>query len=292
MNRRVREKRMEGIQRARELLELSGRKRALTAEEIEELKTSHTGYGGMWKGSSQYFTPSIVADFMVRLLPDLKDGSKVLEFSCGAGSIIRALYDRNSNIEVTGVEIDGELAEIASICYPQANIIHDNALYYVKEFEGKYDVVIGNPPFGQAPKIEGYEQAKSKYEEYFLELAVRSLKEGGESVLIVPDGILANHSSKPIRKWLLDCCYYRGTVSLPPETFYFSGTQCKTSVIFFKKKYSGYTIENYPIFMAICENIGWDNRGRMKGDGDLDIILKAYKDYLGETKSVQGRLVG
>lgn len=288
MNGRVREGRMKGIERARELLELS-KKRELTADEIEELKTSHTGYGGMWGDSKQYFTPSNVASFMVNLIPDLKDGSRILEFSCGAGALIKALYDRNPSIDVTGVEISKELASIASLCYPQANIVHGDALSYLEEFEGSFDFVVGNPPFGQAPKIEGFKHAKRKHEEYFLELAVRSLKKGGEGVLLVPDGLLANKSSKPIREWLLNECYYRGTISLPPETFYFSGTQCKTSVIFFKKKDSECTLKDYSVFMAICEDIGWDKKGRVRGEGQLNAI---YEAYLADVEPMQKVLMG
>lgn len=276
MNSRIKSKRLDGIERARELVAIS-KDRKLSEEEIEELKISHTGDGGISEDeSTQCFTPDIVANFMTSLIP-IHDNSKILEPSCGTGVFLNSLYKKNPNIHVTGIEISMELSQIASICYPEADIICGNALKYMGQFENSMDIVIGNPPFGKFnEQMDGFKYAKQKYEEYFLEMAVRCLKEGGEAILILPEGILANDSSKNIRNYLLGECYYRGTISLPPETFYFSGTSCGTSIAYFKKKYKGCKPEDYPIYMAECENIGWNSRGTKTGKCELDEIREAY----------------
>jgi len=192
---------------------------------------------------------------------------------------LNSLYKKNLNLNIVGIERYYELAEIAKICYPSAEIIHGDTLELFPKFEGKMDFIIGNPPFGKAPKYDGFIKARGKFEEYFLEIAVRCLKEGGEAILIMPDGILSNSSSAAIRKWLLEECYYLATISLPQETFYFSGTSVKTSVVYFKKKYKNQPVKNYPVFMAICKNIGWDTRGVKTGECDLEVIKNAYLTF-------------
>jgi len=214
---------------------------------------------------------------MLNMLPELKEGAKVLEFSCGSGVFINSVYNKYPNVDVTGIELCNELAQLASLCYPKANIINDDALKYINKFKDLFDIVIGNPPFGEMNSApEGFEHSQEKYEEYFVEMAVNCLKEGGEAILVVPDGMLSSDSSKKFRKWLLDECYYRGTISLPSETFYFSGTQCKTSVMYFKKKYKDVNPGDYPIFMATCNNIGWNSRGRIIEKCELDAIKNDY----------------
>lgn len=293
MKRRILEKRWDGIARARELLDIA-QKRELTADEIEELKRSHTGLGGLsWYDHGQFFTPKAITDFMVNLI-EPQDGASVLEFACGAGAFLDSLYKKNPNLRVVGIELCGDLAEIARICYPRAEIIHGDTLELFPRFERKMDFVIGNPPFGKASKYDGFVVAKGRLEEYFLEVAVRCLKEGGDAILVMPDGILSNSSSKPIRQWLLKECYYLATISLPQETFYFSGTSVKTSIIYFKKKYQNHPVGDYPVFMAICRNIGWDKKGVRTGKCDLDEIKNAYLSYkgrqfdsiLGKTKEI------
>ncbi|MFX4261266.1 HsdM family class I SAM-dependent methyltransferase [Pelotomaculum propionicicum] len=275
MNRRLARKWYDGIDRAKEILDIS-KERDLTLEEIEELKTLHTGYGGLTSfKSDQFFTPEVVTSFLVDMV-DPKDGWNVLEFSCGCGAFLNALTQKNSNINLTGIELSYDLAQIASLCYPKANIIRGDALDYLAEFEGRMNLVISNPPFGMPTVRKNFEVARRASEQYFLEMAVRCLKPGGVVALILPEGIFCNSHTKPLRKWLMEKCYYLGTISLPIQTFYFAGTGVKTSIMLAKKKYPGHEAGNYPVFMAICEEVGWDNRGKPTGKCDLDKIREAY----------------
>jgi type I restriction enzyme M protein len=246
------------------------------SEEIEELKTLHTGYGGLTSfKSDQFFTPEVVTDFMVDIV-DPKDGCNVLEYSCGCGAFLNALYKKNPNINLTGIELSYDLAEIASLCYPDANIIRGDALDFIEEFEERMNLVISNPPFGMPAIRKDFEVARRTSEQYFLEMAVRCLKPGGIVALVLPEGIFSNPNCQMIRNWVIDRCYYLATVSLPAETFFFAGTGVKTSIMLAQKKYLGHDGGNYPIFMAICEDIGWTSRGKPTGKCDLDTIKEAY----------------
>lgn len=255
MNRRLESKRRSGIERANELIEIM-RTRKLTPDEIQELKKLHTGYGGIIRSDcNQFFTPENVIQFMLSMLPKLKDGMKILEPSCGSGAFLNALDNYDAKLDVTGIELSYELSKIASVCYPNMNIIQGDALDKMEQFRNTFDLVIGNPPFGKG-KHNGFLHSKGRLEDNFVEMAFNCLKEGGEAILIVPDSLCANKSSQPLREWLINNSYYRASISLPTETFYFAGTNCKTTIIYFKKKYKGHNPGDYPIFMALCTDIG------------------------------------
>ena len=57
----------------------------------------------------QYFTPEVVADFMIDLA-DISSNSKILEPSCGEGIFI-TLFQRRDFNNITGYEIDPLLTQ-------------------------------------------------------------------------------------------------------------------------------------------------------------------------------------
>ncbi len=54
----------------------------------------------------QYFTPEVVANFMLELA-DISTNSSILEPSCGEGIFLKLLYDKGFD-NVTAYEIDEE----------------------------------------------------------------------------------------------------------------------------------------------------------------------------------------
>ena len=100
--------------------------------------------------------------------------------------------------------------------------------------------------------------------------------------IILPDSVLANRSTQPIRDWLLEQCYLRASISLPRVTFYWQGTASKTSVLVAERKavpapFKTDSNGDYWIYMAVCEDIGWDSRGRPTGNDELPAILDEYR---------------
>ena len=86
----------------------------------------------------QYFTPKVIADFMVKLL-ELDKAQKILEPSCGEGIFLGALSDAGyKNIE--GIEID-------PFCSVNSKYKIKYADYLQDETKNNYDGVIGNPPY-------------------------------------------------------------------------------------------------------------------------------------------------
>lgn len=168
-----------------------------------------------------------------------------------------------------------------------------------------FDLILTNPPYGariqstEKPYLKHYRlghyknkpRNSQKTEILFIERCVEFLKPGGKMAMIVTDGILNNSSDQYVRDYILEVCQILAIVSLPQHAFLHLGAGAKCSLLFVQKKNTtsperklglppGASFENYPIFMAIAEQIGYDATGRETPDqNDLPEILKQYKEF-------------
>ena len=215
------------------------------------------------------------------------------------------------------------------------------------------DVVLTNPPFGSDIPVSdpnilrhyelahiweptetggfrntGRLQGNVAPEVLFIERCYDWLKPGGRMGLVLPDGILGNPGDEYIRWWLLRRCWVLASVDLPVEVFIVeANVNILTSLLLLKKKTEDEvragdlgSEADYPIFMAVAENVGFDRRGntlykrspdgeeivqeverrervRVGGksvvrilrrnekivDDDLPLIASAYRDFRSET---------
>ena len=87
--------------------------------------------------------------------------------------------------------------------------------------------------------------------------------------IVLPDGILGNPGDEYIRRWILRHCWVLASVDLPVETFIVeANVNILTSLLFLKKKTAErdssrgpWPKVDYPVFMAVAENVGFDRRG-------------------------------
>jgi len=172
------------------------------------------------------------------------------------------------------------------------------------------DIVMTNPPFGSKGKVTdkrilrqfelGYKWRKDKEagkwikinqlqngqvpDILFIERCLQLLKDSGRMAIVLPDGNLTNATLSYVQSFIQQKAKILAVVSLPKETFIPHGAGSKTSVLFLEKisqkKLSSLKEEDYPIFMAICENIGYDIRGRRiyKKDSNGNIVFKTVKE--------------
>lgn len=154
-----------------------------------------------------------------------------------------------------------------------------------------FRVLMTNPPFGTKGKVTskkilenfdlGHKWKKDKDGTWkktnkildgqvpdilFIERCLQLLDNHGRMAILLPDGDLTNQNTEYIREFIKNRARLLAVVSLPPETFIPHGTGVKASILFLQKL-SEEELENlkkkdYPIFMGICENIGYDVRGR------------------------------
>lgn len=140
--------------------------------------------------SSAYYTPKEVINFMYRYLQQVCNfkGGEILEPSCGNGAFFEYMPDSiRSNSKLTGIEYDTLTAKLAQYIYSDAEIIN-NGLQYVDFTNKKFDLIIGNPPYGgelitdsNMSDISGY-----SIHNYFIAKCVRLLKDDGLLAFVMP----------------------------------------------------------------------------------------------------------
>ncbi|TAE02637.1 MAG: restriction endonuclease [Bacteroidetes bacterium] len=167
--------------------------------------TSKNKYG-------QYFTPEIVADFMVSLVSAGKE-AHILEPSCGEGVFLRVLEARGFQ-HITGYEIDQDLAQGFE------NVVY--ASFVSASLPTCYDVVIGNPPYIRWSNLEQelkdelqqntlwntYFNSLCDYLYIFILKSIEVLKESGELIFICPEYWLNTTHSLILRNYMVTNGYF------------------------------------------------------------------------------------
>lgn len=109
---------------------------------------------------SAYYTPSNIVHNIVSHLPKLKTKKEiyVLEPSVGIGNFLPSIIDKyaNQNLIIDVIDIDSDMIELLSILfdhfYPNVKINYINSNFLLFNSDNKYDIVIGNPPYGKSDK--------------------------------------------------------------------------------------------------------------------------------------------
>jgi type I restriction enzyme M protein len=166
---------------------------------------------------------------------------------------------------------------------------------YKTDAREQFDLVFTNPPFGAKVKVEqeiANQYDLSKYsdapEVLFIEACYNFLKPGGKMAIVLPDGILGNPNTVPVREWIIDKFKILASVDLAVEAF-LPQVGVQASLLFLEKKSEKERQmvhdqpNDYEIFMAIAETLGKDRRGNpvYKRDDDGAEVL-----YDTETKYV------
>jgi type I restriction enzyme M protein len=190
---------------------------------------------------------------------------------------------------------------------------------------GSMDIVATNPPFGTDIPItdrhilEQYDLAhqwepdgeggfrmtptiKSSMspEILFIERCIKWLKPGtGRMGIVLPDGVLGNPASEYIRWWIMRETQVLASVDLPVEAFIAeANVNILTSLLFLRRKDDQEKIrearggaEEYPVFMAVADKVGYDRRGnrlfKRTPDGEEIIETREYRERL----RIGGRIV-
>lgn len=211
----------------------------------DEVKDAASQYksGGITKDGrgilDEYYTDHAIVNTVRNLIKDHFKGKteiSVLEPSVGTGNFLQITKDLGLRTNITAFEINETTAKISKVLYPNANIhlrsfesefITENG--QPKDFSEQYDLVVGNPPYGQHRgyyKGLGEESKISRYEDYFVKRSLDVLKEGGTLAMVLPSGWL-NRQNKLANAELTNA--YR----LPTGAF--KGTQIGTDIIILKK---------------------------------------------------------
>jgi hypothetical protein len=175
----------------------------------------------------QFSTPFVLADQMTEYaLPLLTETSgvlKALEPACGSGVFLSALTKQCPNtFSFLGVEVDRAYAEICQKLYKEGDVtvlIEDYFQFQGRqEWNGKFDLLLTNPPYVRHHHIDSLEKVKlqekvqlllniqvsglSGLYVYYLLLSDQLLKEGAIGSWLVPSEFLYTNYGKALREYL------------------------------------------------------------------------------------------
>lgn len=224
--------------------------------------------------------------------PDLKKAARMNMVMAGDGHA--NIFHVNS-LAYPKWDHPQEIEKIKSAIEKSLNTLKDISDNYTTDARGKFDMIFTNPPFGTKVKVdkeiaERYHLSKfsDAPEVLFIEACYDFLKEGGKMAIVLPDGILGNPNTLPVREWILDKFKILASVDLAVEAF-LPQVGVQASLLFLEKKTSHERNlvhdggEDYDVFMAIAEKLGKDRRGvpiYVRDEDGAEILFDTEKKYL------------
>ena len=214
-----------------------------------------------------------------------------------------------------GIEINDQIARVCKMNMiihddGHTNVISRSSLDDFNEIKSQhkgfkkdhFDIIITNPPFGATIKKNGKEdtyldkfelgkkKSSQKTEILFIERCIDFLKpKTGRMGIVLPDGILTNSSLQYVRDFIMEQCEILAVISLPQFAFSHYGAGVKSSLVFLRRKGTGEVLEDYPIFMAMADHVGYDATGREDSINDLvDTIYPEYQKFKADKSNYEG----
>tara|TARA_B100000575_G_C23142926_1_gene665689 strand:- start:3187 stop:4383 length:1197 start_codon:yes stop_codon:yes gene_type:complete len=148
------------------------------------------------KGNGIYFTSQELIGRMIKML-GRRRFKRILEPCYGSGEFIRALGKKYKKSKIEGIEMNETMTEL---CEGDEGINKENVDlirgdYLKTEFEGDYDLIIGNPPF-YVMRRGDVEKEYLKYIEgrpnifvLFILKSLKLLKKGGILSFVLPSSL-------------------------------------------------------------------------------------------------------
>lgn len=223
-------------------------------DEDKALLRQYEGAGGLGEEKqdskavlSAFYTPTKVVnkmwDIVNKYLTGVTGKIDVLEPSAGTGRFM----ENHPEYNYDAIEIDKTSARINRILHPEANIIEGafQKLFFDKEtgrlrqkmYNGKkYDVVIGNPPYMKYDSEQwwGEGDKHTRYEEYFIDRGLDTLKDGGIMAFIVPSSFMRKWNNSEVKAKIAEKGKLMEGWRLPNGTF--SSTGEGTDILIIRKE--------------------------------------------------------
>ena len=264
--------------------------------------------GELRKGLGIFPTPDAVARMMVEVVSPTVS-SRVFDPACGTGTFlgetIRRLSSNHSNknnFPVWGVDKSARMLLLSEL-----NLGHNKKIEYRRaladslyqppstlfdEVNEGFDYILTNPPFGVIVDRNKHDMTRfltcrgqdngivkrQQSEVVFIEQCMKYLKPGGMLGIVLPRSVVTNSSLRFARQALNTLGYLEAIVTLPPETFYISGTQTNTVVLFLRRyKSSSEKEESVAVVSADVDNVGFDSTGRPREGNQLESVSRTLR---------------
>lgn len=224
--------------------------------------------------------------------PDLKKAARMNMVMAGDGHA--NIFHVNS-LAYPNWEHPTEIGKIQSAVRKSLSEMKDIESRDGNDAREKFDIIFTNPPFGAKVKVEpeiASHYFLSKYsdapEVLFIEACYNFLKPGGKAAIVLPDGILGNPNTLPVREWILDKFKILASVDLAVEAF-LPQVGVQASLLFLQRKteierqLAQDSVEDYEVFMAIAEKLGKDRRGNpiyVRDEDGAEILFDTETQYV------------
>lgn len=160
------------------------------------------------KALGQYFTPAGVREKLLSLVP-VPAGAEVLEPSIGTGEFAADILAADPTVHVTGYDVDPAVLAVAATVVPEATLVEGDFL--TSSGEGRYDCVIGNPPYFEMPNLCGERRhiyrdvisGRPNIFALFFAAALKALKPGGYLGFVVPPSMNNGAQFAALRQHIL-----------------------------------------------------------------------------------------
>jgi len=194
------------IRSFKELQEVIQDSKEFTEATIKYIKETDIGHR---KSLGQYFTPRSIREILLKKLPNTVKNPKVLDPACGTGEFLITAKRYFKNPKLEGWDIDKKLTDIAKGLVPTANIKTSDTL--LNQEYGKYDFVIGNPPYYEftpsetlRQKFGGIMNGRVNIFSLFIHQGIDLLKEGGYLAYVVPPSMNNGAYFSKVRKFIVE----------------------------------------------------------------------------------------
>ena len=187
---------------------------------------------------AQFYTPVEMAEaFWVLALSgyvELKEGMDILEPCAGIGNLLYPIRNEIDELDlaVEAFEMETEACTVGKKLFPQAHWWKATPFdeYKTPRLENKFDLVVMNPPlrikWGNDINSEWIESGATNSEHRFLELAVRTLKPGGQAMIIAPYNYFDRlPKGKGVKDWFAENAEVTAEFGKLPGEFQFTGIQ-------------------------------------------------------------------
>lgn len=187
-----------------------------------------------------HFTSKDVVNGIVSIIDRLgfKSG-RVLEPSVGTGNFFGLMpASLRKKSELHGVELDPITSQIVAALYPSAKIAKATGFQDFQVPAEYFDLVIGNPPFGNEPIVDNDRSpySGSSIHNYFFAKSVDKLRPGGILAMVVSRNFMDARTNNT-RKWIAERADLVAAVRLPNTAFKENaGTEVVTDIIVLRKR--------------------------------------------------------
>lgn len=237
------------------------------------------GTGGFLIGAYQHILKSNTSENLITVDEEGNEhglvGDKIKD---------KKVWDYLKNSTFYGLDFDTTMLRIGAMNLvlhgiENPNILYTDTLSKKYQEDGKFDVILANPPFkGSIDKGDVSDSltrlvSTTKTELLFLVKIIQMLKIGGRAAVIIPDGVLFGTSNAhlAVRKQVIDECQLEGVISMPSGVFKpYAGVS--TAILIFTK---GGVTDNVWFYDMQSDGFTLDDKRERHQENDIpDIINK------------------